>query len=211
MDARVTELMTRWLVPVLVPAGTPLSTPLNAHLAVALIVDAPAGPRALQQLQLDRWGMELEQLLPLALDNLRRAAGADPWKVVAPDTGARALVAAEGQVAARLLVVDDLLGGPLGGSLVAVPTTDALIVQPLEKVSSLDRLTELITATLHLAGQGAAPPLLPNQLLWTDGQVFEVLELQEEEDSYTLVPGPNLARALKRLASHWHSGTVYAA
>lgn len=174
-------LLAMPLRPRLIGPEAPLSVAfVPGHLHVALTVDDGAGPRPVTEADLTAWGTTVEQLLPMAINRLRRESRINDWQPIDTVPGMSTLVTGDGAAAARMLCISDLVGDwPLGGIIVVAPTPDQLLAVALHDVSDIEALNVMISAA-QFAHMGAEEPL-SNQAFWTDGHGWEHVAIRHCE------------------------------
>ncbi len=188
------------LVPRIAGPDEPVSRPLvPGHLSIALAIDGAAGRRDVTQDDLDRWEASFDELLPLAVDNLRRATRDDGWIPVKGHAGLRIYDAKTGAAAARMLILDELVQpAPVAGMVVAVPGPDQLVAVTLDSLEAVESLRVLVNAS-DAAVAGGDP--LSNQLFWFDGQDWHHLPVQHLGDEIRILPNGSFMAAVERLAA----------
>ncbi|MBT3218748.1 MAG: hypothetical protein HN348_06620 [Proteobacteria bacterium] len=152
------------------------------------------------QAQLDAWGQTVEDLLPAAIDNLRRHTSVEELIHVDTTPGMYFYLAQNNLVAERLLLASELFANwPMGGLLACVPDNQQLLLVPLHAIAAVEILDVLVNSAQYLAGSSEDP--LSNQVFWTDGGEWEHLHVCTTSGSIDLFPPENFLRAIERLAA----------
>jgi hypothetical protein len=170
------------------------------QLDIGLVTDGPDGVRSVEARDLRRWAVAPEELMPLALDNLRVRSSIASWYPLRAVPGMLVYLAGDGHAAARLLLLKELLHPwPLGGVLVSVPTPDQLLVVPMDDLDNLAAFHVLVQSS-HLAHQLGREPVT-DQVFWFDGDTWSHVTVNHLEDTVEVVPPPRFLRMVEHLAS----------
>lgn len=118
---------------------------------------------------LDRWPVDFDDALVVALDNLRRAVGPEQLHVVDGAPGVLALIEPREQAASAALAIDGLIPDhdPALGAVFSVPHDDVLLLLPVEDGGGVDALAAMVQASHSMAAGSERP--LSNQLFWWTG------------------------------------------
>jgi hypothetical protein len=127
------------------PTETPPSVPIvEGHLHAHVVVNEPATMWFVSNAHLRRWGASLEDLLAVAVENLRRRT--DRKKVSKIDAvEAYLLLSDDSYDAARALVLDTLVDPfPQDGVVVLVPMREVLMFAPVEGPKTREALAHMM-------------------------------------------------------------------
>ena len=137
------------------------------------------------------------ELLPVALDNLAKAAG--EWHSVDTVPGMAFFHANDGMVSERLLLLPRLWPKlPAGGLLAAIPASNRLLIQPLHRYLDVQSLDALANST-QLVHQTADQPLSPH-IYWYDGERWDMLFVHAQAEAIELHPPASFLETVERLA-----------
>ncbi len=192
--------MTR-LIPRIVRPGTAPSVELvPGHLEIILVLEGTAGTRPVTYEDLERWDATIEELVPVARENLRRRTGSDGWFPVKSAPGLMIYEASDGEAASRMLLIDHLLQPtPIGGVIVAVPGEGQLMAVSLDEMDALESLRVLASASEVVAKNEGVP--LSDQLFWWDGSGWHLLAVERDNNEIRVHPSSGFLTMLERLAS----------
>ena len=182
-----------WLVVKGSPEAPPVSSkPLGGALAVGVAFDGPDTLRYLGPEELRRWGVDFEQVLAAALENLRQRSP-EPLQPLAPGTCQAPWN--DNYAASRLLLDEVVRRCPVRGQpVVLVPHRDLLLITGSEDEDGLRRISasalQAIMAPHALDGRALRltpegwVPFMPERLsdAWGD---FRKLELFTWARDYT--------------------------
>ena len=170
------------------------------QLVIRMVAEAPDGLRLLDDRDLRTLKATEAELLPVALDNLRRRSGGDAWHPLKAVDGMLVLVAGDGQAASRMLILRDLLDPwPLGGVLVAVPTPEQLLVVPMNDLSHLSAFQVLVQSGNVAVQLGRAS--VTDQVFWFDGTSWAHIAVNRHGDEVDVLPPPGFLAMVEKLAA----------
>jgi len=168
------------------------------HLAIGLVVETPEGYFPVRDADLASWSADIDLLLNIAIENLHIRSSSDAWVPVETVPGILVYFGGDGQAAARILLLEELLEScPIEGALVMVPAPDQLLCVPLEGPDALEALKVLLAAG-QLAHQVSEEPL-SNQAFWYDGSEFHLVPLFSDDENVEALPPPGLLEAFERM------------
>lgn len=169
-------------------------------LSIGLVADSPSGVRAVEDADLERWGVTMNELLPAAIENLRTRSTTDAWYSLRAVPGMRVYLAGDGNAGARVLILRDLIQPwPLGGVLVSVPTPDQLIAVPLDDLEQLEAFQVLVQSGRLAHELGREP--VSDQVLWIDGGQIAHVHVKHGEDTVEVLPPPHFLKMIEKLAA----------
>ncbi len=177
-------------------AGRPFGA---TGLEIGITVAGPEGTVAVTESDLREWGVSFEEVLPMALSNLRDRSHRKGWQDVATVPGMVLYHATHGDAAARALLLAELLDLPAEGAMFAVPAPDQLLVVPLWDLDHLDAVRVLVTAA-HLSAESSPRPLT-DQVFWFDGETIIDVPVVHTTDNVDIHAPPALLAAVERLAT----------
>lgn len=132
---------------------------------------------------LDRWGLEFDDVVMVAQQNLSSKVDSSNLHDVDGAPGVIALVHDREPASACAGIIDrivpDLTEGH--GVLMATPADEILLLYPVEEGAGASGLAGMVQATFALAGERSEP--LSEQLVWRRGDVWEVLPMTWVEES----------------------------
>jgi hypothetical protein len=142
---------------------------LHGDLLTAVSVGSGSRRSFVTSRLLDAWALEYEEVMLLALDNLR---GAIDTSSVVDCQGADGLLAVAHErepAAAAVLILEDLLPGVTDhpGVVWSAPSDETLLLLPVEEGSGVDGLSTLIQATFAIAHEKRES--LSEQVFWRLG------------------------------------------
>lgn len=189
------------LRPILCGPDVEPSIPLvEGHLHIALTVDDGVGLRKVTRQDLAAWNATLEDLYRVALQRLGQESDAYAWMGVDTVPGMALYQAEDGLSSSRMLILDQLVDDwPIAGVVVAVPGRDQLIAVPLTEIGDIDALNVMVTAAGMAFEDGDAP--LTNQAFWTDGETWELVRVEHEQDNVRVYLPERARAAIRRLAA----------
>jgi uncharacterized protein YtpQ (UPF0354 family) len=167
------------------------------HLSIYLVVDEPATMWFVLAEHLKRWKTTFEDLLPIAMDHLRRVT---PWQEIGkvPDRELFFYASEDSYDATRALLIKDLVHPwPKSGVVLAIPSRDHFMYAPVdgqETLRSLDAMAQLITRFTAVGTY-----LISDQIFWYDGETWEELETYFEDGKSHLRPSDRF----KAVISAW--------
>lgn len=144
------------------------------------------GPRAgfVTTRVLDQWPVEFEDVLLIAVENLKRTL--DPEMLVEIDSapGLHALISDLIPGSSASLAPEHVLPEGVSGCVFAVPTVDSCLILPLDGRVTVDHLAMLIQSTLTMFAESHEPLL--EQLFWYRKGVPELIRVlsSDEGDSW---------------------------
>lgn len=193
------QTMRHALVPRIFRSGEGYGVPFVAGLDVGLGV---AGlDRQVQAADLASWDLSFELALASAIANLRTITQPGQLTPIDRVDGLFAFATSNGTAAARALVLPELLPSwPADGVLVASPTSNQLLVVPLDGPHALGAFRAILMATE--ATRALALPLLSDQLFWTDGLQWQHIRLTHKSDTVEVDPPPGFIALFERLAGY---------
>lgn len=170
------------------------------HLYVGVCWISHDGLRRVTQEMLDFWGTEFHVVSDIAYWNLRRKTPANGWTEIAMVNGLHTYVAKDKLSSSRLLCLRDLVRPwPFEGVLIAVPTHDQLLVLPMEGLDILQSMRIMVLAGDTARENGTNP--LSDQLYWYDGDTWEWLKIQNNQNQIEIQPSARFMDALERITA----------
>ena len=135
--------------------------------------------------QLDAWGLEFEDVMLIARENLKRAIDTSHLHDVEGAAGLLAVVHEGEPAASAAFILEELLPGidEAPGIAFSTPSEDALLLLPMEIGGGAAGLAALVQATYALAAEREEP--LSEQVFWRHAGeiVFVPMTWVEEEGS----------------------------
>jgi len=157
-----------------------ISAPIAGDLRALLVLDLPSFVTPVRPADLASWERPAEQLVGLALENVRSQEQVElkPMEVaggkVFAVSGRSVFVATLG------LAADDLLGAPgEHGALVAMPSAHILLCHAIAGARSLKALEAMAAGSLQAFESGPTP--LSPDLFWKRGDRFVALPVRREQ------------------------------
>ena len=190
------QLMPRLGLPDADPEGVTWFAPLaDDHLRAMLVLDQPTLVRFLRTLDLVEWRVGLVAARRRALENLDERSADVALLPVDDLPGVFEIATGDGYDAARLLILDRWVPGPLG-ALAVVPARDLLWVAPVDGPSSLE-----LGAMLWSEAREALPEVpypLSGELFWhVEGRLHHVPVVGDDAGGVRLVVPDALIEALQ--------------
>ena len=159
-------------------AGT-ISAPIAGGLHAVLVLDLPSFITPVRAADLAAWERPADQLVRIALDNVKAQEQIDMKPMEVAGTKVFAISGKSLFVATLGLAADDLLGAPTPfGALVAMPSGHILLCHSIVDKRSL-RALEAIAAGSMQAFESGPSPLSPD-LLWKRGDRYVALTVRRE-------------------------------
>ncbi|TVQ78673.1 MAG: hypothetical protein EA380_05830 [Phycisphaeraceae bacterium] len=117
---------------------------------------------------LDQWGLEFQDLMLIATENLRPAFSPDLVCEVGDIDGLFAIMHDREPAASALLLLDELVPPtedlPFHGHVFSTPSEATLLVMPVPEGAGADALASLVQATFAIAAEHS--PSLSDQVFW---------------------------------------------
>jgi hypothetical protein len=158
-----------------------VSAPVAGGLHAALVLDLPSFITPVRQADLAAWERPAEELVRLALENVKAQ---ERIELKPMELAGTRIFAVSGQglfVASLALAADDLLGAPTElGALVAVPSAHILLCHAIADRRSLQALEAMAAGALQAFENGPAP-LVPH-LLWKRADRFVALPVRRSPE-----------------------------
>ncbi len=155
------------------------------ELMVGITVGRGQQRRFVTTRQLDSWGLEFEEVLLIARENMKRVVDTSHLHDVEGAAGLLAVVHDSEPAASAAFILEELLPGidDAPGLAFSTPSEEALLLLPLEADGGAAGLASLVQATYALAAERTEP--LSEQVFWRmDGEiVFLPMTWVEEEGS----------------------------
>jgi uncharacterized protein YtpQ (UPF0354 family) len=174
------------------PTGTPPSLPLvEGFLHVYIVVNERASMWFVTEDHENRWKTTLGELLPLAIDNLRRRTDLKHREKI-PEMEAYFFSSGDSYDSARALLLRELLDPfPQNGVVVLMPTREHLVFTPVEHPDAWTNVAKLV-GVMRRAYASAAYPV-SDQAFWFDGERWALLRIDGEGDTFHMTaPQPFL-------------------
>jgi hypothetical protein len=157
-----------------------ISAPIAGGLHAALVLDLPSFVTPVRPADLAAWEKPAEELVALALENVRAQEQVDVRPMEIAGTRVYAVSGKSLFVATLGLVVDELLGKPTAlGSLVAMPSAHILLCHSIGDRRSLKALEAMAAGSLQAFESGPSP--LSPDLFWKRGDRFVVLPVRRDD------------------------------
>jgi hypothetical protein len=157
-----------------------ISAPIGGELHAVLVLDLPSFVTPVRVADLAAWERPAEQLVALALENVKAQEHVDLNPMELAGTRIYAVSGKSVFVATLGLAVDELLGKPTEfGALVAMPSGHILLCHSIADKRSLRALEAMAAGSLQ-AFEGGPSPLSPD-LMWKRGDRFVALAVRREE------------------------------
>ena len=196
LDAPRTRILPRLVSPTVRP-----SVPfIDGQLHIGLQIDDGTTVRPVTDADLLSWRTSIEALLPNAVERLGEDTNWRDWQVVHTVPGMELYLAGDGVSASRMLILDQLVHAwPLGGMVVAVPSTDQLMAVRLDSAADLDALNIMVTAAHYARSQSDTG--LSDQIFWNDGQRWHHLQVIHGDTSVAIDPPLAFVQSIGRLTA----------
>lgn len=167
------------------PNRTMCRRPLWGDLVAGVTVGSGVRRRFVTTRQLDSWGLEFEEVLLLAKENLKRVINTSHLHDVDGVAGMLAVVHDGEPAAAAALILEDLMPGidARPGIVFSMPGEETLLLLPLEMGEGAAGLAGMVQATYALAAEREEP--LSERVFWRRGGEVVVIPMTwvEEEGS----------------------------
>lgn len=153
--------------------------PLVLSVAVGVRSNAPR----VQTAHLDGWGVEFDDIVRTATENLRLAISPEHVLGVEETPGLIAIMHDEEPVAASCYLLEELIDGvdSDAGVLFGVPTSNSLIAMPITPGGGADGLAALVEMMFSLTEHQTSP--LSDQVFWAvDGDYRHIPMVEVEEE-----------------------------
>ncbi len=156
-----------------------VSAPIAGALHAVLVLDLPSFVTPVRVADLAAWERPAEQLVAVALDNVKAQEQVDLRPMEIAGTRIYAVSGKSLFVATLGLAADDLLGAATPfGALVAMPSSHILLAHAIADRRSLKALEAMAAGALQAFESGPAP--LAPDLLWKRGDRFVALPVRRE-------------------------------
>jgi hypothetical protein len=157
-----------------------ISAPIGGELQAVLVLDLPSFVTPVRVADLAAWERPAEQLVALALENVKAQEHVELNPMEIAGTKIYAVSGKSVFVATLGLAADELLGPPTQfGALVAMPSGHILLCHSIADKRSLKALEAMAAGSLQAFEVGPAP-LSPN-LMWKLGDRFLPLPVRRED------------------------------
>jgi len=189
------------ILPRLVPPNSGPSVPfIDGQLHIGLQLDDGTTVRPVTEADLLRWHTSIEALLPAAIAALSKDTHWREWQIVHTVPGMELYLAGDGVSASRMLILDHLVHAwPLGGMVVAVPSSDQLMAVRLDSAADLDALNVMVTAA-HFA-RSQSEDGLSDQVFWHDGTRWHHLKVFHGQATVAIDPPVAFVENIGRLTA----------
>lgn len=164
------------------PWGIPLP---GTGLEINLVIDFPETIAYVTEAMLATTSRPVEDLLDIALANLRGVTVADYLEPVLPGGDVYIGHSGDGHDAARALLLDELLPEAPAGYWVVVPTRDEIAVCPVS-MSTLDRVHTLRLFAVEHYRENPYP--ISDDVFWVYNGQWHTFEVRVDSDSIMVVP-----------------------
>lgn len=164
------------------PWGIPLP---GTGLEVNLVIDFPETIAYVTEAMLATTSRPVEDLLDIALANLRQVTAADYLEPVVPGGDVYIGHSGDGHDAARALLLDELLPEAPAGYWVVVPTRDEMAVSPVS-LSTLDRVHTLRLFAIEHCRENPYP--ISDDVFWVHNGQWHTFEVRVDAEGIVVVP-----------------------
>ena len=132
--------------------------------------------------QLDRWGLEFDEVVQLAQQNLAAHLDSSNLHDVDGAQGVLALVHDREPTAAAAAIIDTIVPDMTDGHgvILGAPADEMLLLYPVEEGAGASGLAGMVQATFALAGERAE--CLSEHLVWRRGDAWDVLPMTWVEE-----------------------------
>ncbi|HEV3384847.1 MAG TPA: hypothetical protein VG097_08520 [Gemmata sp.] len=175
------------------PWGIPLS---GTGLEINLVIDYPNTMAYVTEDMLKKTSLSAEDLLDLALGNLRGSTGKDFFEQVSEELDIFVGHSGDGYDAARALLIEDLLPESPAGFLVAIPSRDELVVWPVS-FAALEKIHVIKMFATDNFRDHAYP--VTEDVFWLWHGTWHNFGIQIDEKNVTISPPAEFMTALKEL------------
>jgi hypothetical protein len=180
-----------------VEQGGPARWELAPGLTAVFVYDLPTTVRTASVDDVARWGKSRDELLPVALENVR----ADPVESQPMAAGTSAPIACFADhffAASHAFLLGEHLPPEANGSAVfAVPHRHALLYAPMVDMGVVESINRLILTALALFQDG--PGSISSSLYWWRGGEVSLLPSHVEGSTAHFIPPPEFVQALEAL------------
>ncbi|MFN2547296.1 MAG: hypothetical protein ABR567_07690 [Myxococcales bacterium] len=157
-----------------------ISAPIAGDLHAALVLDLPSFVTPVRPADLAAWEKPAEQLVAIALENVRAQEQVEVNPMEIAGTRIYAVSGKSLFVATLGLAADELVGKPTElGTLIAMPSAHILLCHAIADRRSLKALEAMAAGALQ-AFEGGPSPLSPD-LFWKRGDHFTALPVRRED------------------------------
>jgi len=182
------------------PTEQPSVPFIDGQLHIGLQIDDGTIVRPVTEADLLEWRTSIEALLPKAIAELAVDTDWRDWQVVHTVPGMELYLAGDGLSSSRMLVLERLVHAwPLGGVVIAVPSSDQLMAVRLDSVVDLDALNVMVTAAHYAKSQSNTG--LSDQVYWNDGKRWHHLRVVHKETTVEIDPPAAFVDTVGRLAA----------
>lgn len=180
--------------------AAPASWELAPGLTAAFVYDLPTSVATANPEQVAAWNRSHEELLTVALDNVRRDAVETQTVGDGGPSAVRACVADHFFVASHALLLDELLRDTgVDQAVLAVPHRHALLYAPMGDASIVRSINRLIPTAVSMFQQG--PGSISPGLYWWRAGVVTLLPAEFDGRNVAFRPPDEFVEALNRLAA----------
>lgn len=183
--------------------GPPLDTPrpppsvplVEGLLEIYLVLNEASRLRYITRADLDRWGLGLHRILPLAVANLRRRTDARLLRRAERTPGVCLYPAVDSFVSTRVMLIRELVDPwPSAGAVLAVPDRSVLALAPIGRTAMIPTLDALARVSREAAGRRPFP--ITDDLVWFDGHQWEIIKVAGTGAGLHVEPTARLLDAL---------------
>ncbi len=175
------------------PWGIPLP---GTGLEINLVVDYPRMMAYVTDEMLRKTHRSGEDLLDIALANLRAATPSDYFEPVSADLDIWIGHCGDGYDAARALLIEDILPAPPAGFWVAIPSREELVVWPVS-YSALERIHVILLYAQDNYRRNPYP--VTEDVYWVHEGTWYPFGIRVEADGVTVSPTGEFLLALRGL------------
>ncbi len=180
------------------PAQGTLVIPALPPLQINIVVDEAETVWYIRQKHLDEWKTTLGELLPVALENLRKRSPPSLLRPVEKLPGILACETGDSYDAARMLILKDVVSPwPKEGVVAAVPVRDLLLCVRLDSIDALRAMNPMFAFAQHVASSGAYD--ITGHALWFDGTTWEYVPTSVSEKKVSVYAPDRFVEMLNRL------------
>jgi hypothetical protein len=175
------------------PWGIPLP---GTGLEINLVIDYPNTMAYVTEDMLEKTSQSVEDLLDIALANLRESTGKDFFERVSEELDIFVGHSGDGYDAARALLIDDLLPESPAGFLVAIPSRDELVAWPVS-FAALEKIHVIKLFAADNFREHAYP--ITDDVFWLWRGSWHNFGIHTDEKNVTIFPPDEFMKALKEL------------
>jgi hypothetical protein len=165
-----------------------------------LAYDLPTALRSVARDETAQWGQSDEELFAIGLENVRRLSSPQPESFELEDGVEAILLTDESYFASTHALMLDEHAECLGthGSLITVPSRDALVCYPIEDINVARAISGLIPIAQALYEEG--PGSVSANLYWYDGEGYITIPYEITDAQVSVYPPDEFVEMLNQIA-----------